>query len=707
MVNRNGYEEFNPAEQAAREEQEKALAKTLEGQGGVPSPDISRMPGMVQPVESDDYYLKTGETPNIMQQNPLYQQPGGQPVINGNGRTAAPAEVALPGSVMNVIPGQDFYSPRIIPGGVQTAETPEEMAGLVELQRSLGLGGLQPQPKAERTYDPGEAAMPKDPRTGETIRTPLKVQYPGTEEEQEEFDIKKRLKDDPAAQAAFAAGEAQQKQQQMPGTPLVGTAPTATTAQQGDADWADEDFNSAWGQVNNPNFDMANIGQYLKFYTPKLEIEGKLVEGSPVMTDRSRSLLDRAVTVEGQKRAKEQQAWDRKIQTAQATGKFGDKDTLAKKQQDFDQSMTEAQITGRMKNNANTLARDRLDLEKNIQQADQTGYFDSDIGGRSKTLAREKLEHEKILADAQADLQQASIMGVHPGTGIKTFAKQQWMDQLDMDEKRYDEEVNQRIGDQSQRLLSILGTSPAGAYVRDGNGNVMTDPTTGEPILQTLESRKLAEDIIQRGLDRESANKKINELVRSNQEAEKIRLIELGYNEEEATTLADRRLADQIRAEEANEALRDKEIELERTMLAGQMDFQRQQLASQNLALMLQNPAAFGALTALTGGGMPQQLQGLGMQLPTAQQPGQAAPQTPQQGIGQFFQGGIPTMGQLGQLDPQALQTLTNMLGFAGGITPQQFGRASAGVTPGGVQAAPPRMYPQNAIQAITSGRLV
>tara|TARA_R100000808_G_scaffold14003_1_gene33459 strand:- start:6265 stop:8367 length:2103 start_codon:yes stop_codon:yes gene_type:complete len=688
----NGYEEFNPAEQAAREAQEKALAKTLEDQGGVPSPDVSGMSGIVQPVESDDYYLKTGETPNIMQQNPLYQQPGGQPVTNGNGQTAAPAEVALPGSVMNVVPGQDFYSPRIIPGGVQTAETPEEMAGLVELQRSLGLGGYEPQPKVERTYDPGAPTI--DPRTGQQVLTPLKVQYPGTEEEQEEFDIKKRLTGDPEAQTAFAAGEAQQKQQQMAGTPLVETptAPTATTAQQGDADWADEDFNKAWGQVNNPNFDMANIGQYLKFHTPQMEIEGQLVAGSPVMTDRSRALLDRAVTVEGQKRATEQQEWDRKIQTAQATGKFGDKDTLAKKQQDFDQKMTEAQITGRMQNNANTLARDRLELEKNIQQADQTGFFDSDIGGRSKTLAREKLEHEKELADAQADLQQASIMGVHPSTGFKTFAKQQWMDQLDMDEKRYDEEVNQRIGDQSQRLLSILGTSPAGAYVRDENNIIKRGPD-GEPILQTLESRKLAEDITQRNLDRATANSKITELVRSNQEAEKIRLIELGYNEDEATTLADRRLAAQIRAEEANEALRDKEIELERTMLASQMDFQRQQLASQNLALMLQNPAAFGALTALTGGRMPQQLQGLGMQVPTTQQPAQTAPQTPQQGIGQFFQGGIPTMGQLGQLDPQALQTLTNMLGFAGGITPQQFGRAAAGVTPGGIQTAAPRIF--------------
>tara|TARA_R110000824_G_scaffold291181_1_gene479704 strand:- start:329 stop:2395 length:2067 start_codon:yes stop_codon:yes gene_type:complete len=678
MVNRNGYEEWNPAEKAAAEEQEKALAKTLEGE--LPSPDISRMPDIVQPVETDDYYLKTGETPNIMQQNPLYQQPGGQPVTNGNGQTAAPAEVALPGGVMNVVPGQEHMSKMLgypgypISGGTQTAETPEEMAGLVELQRSLGLGGLQPQPKAERTYDPGEAAMPKDPRTGETIRTPLKKQYPGTEEEQQQFEEKQA----PTTTEAPAVE-----------TP---TAPTATTAQQGDADWADEDFNSAWGQVNNPDFDMANIGQYLKFHTPQMEIEGQIVAGSPVMTDRSRSLLDRAVTVEGQKRATEQQEWDRKIQTAQATGKFGDKDTLAKKQQDFDQSMTEAQITGRMKNNANTLARDRLDLEKQLQQADQTGYFDRDEAGRTKTLAREKLEHEKILADAQADLQQASIMGVHPGTGIKTFAKQQWMDELDMDEKRYDEEVNQRIGDQSQRLLSILGTSPAGAYVRDENNIIKRGPD-GEPILQTLESRKLAEDITQRNLDRATANRKIAELKRSNQEAEKIRLIELGYNEEEATTLADRRLTAQVRAEEANEALRDKELELQRDLQAGQMDFQRQQLGSQNLALMLQNPAAFGALQAMQGGMMPQQLQGLGMQLPTGQQPGQAAPQTPQQGIGQFFQGGIPTLGQLGELDPQAMQTLTSMLGYAAGIRPDQLGRAAAGVTPGGIQTAAPRMF--------------
>ena len=160
---------------------------------------------------------------------------------------------------------------------------------------------------------------------------------------------------------------------------------------------------------------------------------------------------------------------------------------------------------------------------------------------------------------------------------------------------------------------------------------------------------------------------------------------------------------EKIRDSKKAEQLKGTELELERTMLASEMDYKRQQLASQNLALMLQNPAAFGALTALTGGGMPQQLQGLGMQLPTAQQPpaGQQVPAgqqpgqvtTPQQAISQMFQGSVPTLGQLGQLDPQAMQTLTSMLGYSAGIRPEQLGRAAAGVTPGGMQTGGAQVY--------------
>ena len=94
---------------------------------------------------------------------------------------------------------------------------------------------------------------------------------------------------------------------------------------------------------------------------------------------------------------------------------------------------------------------------------------------------------------------------------------------------------------------------------------------------------------------------------------------------------------------------------------------------------------------------MPQQLQGLGMQVPTPQQPsaGQQPTQvpTPQQAISQMFHGRVPTLGQLGELDPQAMQTLTSMLGYSAGIRPEQLGRAAAGVTPGGMQAGPAQVY--------------
>ena len=116
----------------------------------------------------------------------------------------------------------------------------------------------------------------------------------------------------------------------------------------------------------------------------------------------------------------------------------------------------------------------------------------------------------------------------------------------------------------------------------------------------------------------------------------------------------------------AEEQLAERQLTQQEQQSQREVEFRREQLEAENqraqlqaqtamMQTILQNPAAFGALQAM--------------------------------------QGGIPTMGQLGQLDPQALQTLTNMLGFAGGITPQQFGRASAGVTPGGMQAGPARVF--------------
>ena len=722
----NGYEEeygLNLAEQAGRDEQAKriadadaaeAAAKSIMGDEDYKDPNIPTDPITGLPIPEPGGPDVSGAG-TLMKSSGLYSDPNiwmGSTLLDPiddyekiqeikNRETKAGLEAEL---------GKEEAA-TVMLGPHKDPITGEQSEGILNtfLKRmdKLGIGTI-PGSNTPLFRNIDELRSAYGGISDEAILASLEIMMANLPTEEEEAD---RVR---ARAAAIEAGEttyinpitaAVENVGELPDSLDPDLDPDLSTAEEGDDDWTDEDFTKAWSEVNDPSFNMANIGKYLKVYTPKIQIGDELVSGTPVMTTRSKELLNRAASLESQKKNAEQQVWDRKIQTAQTTGKFGDEDTLAKKQQDYDERVANAQLTGYM-DGQTTLAKDKLDLERAIVEADQTGYFTdptSATGQKSKTLTFQKFEQEKKLADAQADLQIANVMGRHPQTGQKTFAKQQWADQFGLNEKEYDEKVAARIGAQNQSLLALLGTSLEGAYVKDEN-NIIKRDAEGNPILQTLAARELTENIIQQNLDRATVNKQIAELVRSNQENEKIRLIELGYNEEEATTLADRRLAAQIRSEKANEDLRDKELELKRDLQAGQMDFQMQQLASQNLALMLQNPAAFGALTALTGGGMPQQLQGLGMQLPTAQQPGAAqqtgAPQqpggaqfTPQQAISQMFQGSIPTMGQLGELDPQAMQTLTSMLGYSAGIRPEQLGRASAGVTPGGMQAPPAQVF--------------
>lgn len=103
----------------------------------------------------------------------------------------------------------------------------------------------------------------------------------------------------------------------------------------------------------------------------------------------------------------------------------------------------------------------------------------------------------------------------------------------------------------------------------------------------------------------------------------------------------------------------------------------------------MENPFGFAALNTLggfPGAGGQQQGQGtnpflsglapLGFQVPQGTQAGQAGPAS------QFFQGGIPSLGQLQQIAPDALQFLQSILGFTG-TSPQGFGRQSAAITPG------------------------
>jgi hypothetical protein len=109
----------------------------------------------------------------------------------------------------------------------------------------------------------------------------------------------------------------------------------------------------------------------------------------------------------------------------------------------------------------------------------------------------------------------------------------------------------------------------------------------------------------------------------------------------------------------------------------------------------LQNPYAYSAAQSLGGLGLgPQDTEGLaqtsqfldplaqlGFGIPAGTQAGQ------QIGAGQFFGGGIPTLGNLSQIDPEALQFLLATLGFTGTSIPQ-FGQQAGAITPG-VQGVP------------------
>jgi|TARA_Y100000296_G_C5167888_1_gene255698 hypothetical protein len=690
MANGYGYEEWNPAEQAAREAQEKALAATRaaeeeqafieQGSGGFVAPPSDVMGGLLTGNGG------TGVTGNgtksdarVLAQGPLYRGakrediPTGLPTVitgNGNGTNGQQTDI------ISEIPGvQNGVAYPVVPTIPTTPTTPQP--GVQNGEAVSGFPSTQDEAFIDITGEEQAQSEAAAAAGTPSFLTDTDQQIIGT---------------DPKTGLPF----------EQAGKAPVSTAPVSTIQQSSEEDLSDEDFSNLWGRVTRGDISMADIGNWLRFETTDV---GEGITGTK-LTARSEELLKQAFEVSEIDREKEQIAYAKDIEKAKLTGDFKGAETLELRKTKYQEKLARAEATGMFGEEA-TLAKQKLDLEERIDYANRTGmYKDPNTKRYEKTLLLKKMEQDKELADAEMEMQKTALMGADPG-GVVTFAKEQWLDKINTEKDRYEDAVSQQGLENDMMMLEILGTSKRDAYVYDENGNIQFD-RDGEPILQTLAARRLAEDMLTGQADREDIKARTAELVRSNEKAEEFRLMEImGFDKDKAKTFAAKQFDEKVRVAKKAEELRETELELERTMLASQMDLQRQQIASQNLALMLQNPAAFGALTALTGGGMPQQLQGLGMQVPTTQQPAQTAPQTPQQGIGQFFQGGIPTTGQLGQLDPQALQTLTNMLGFAGGITPQQFGRAAAGVTPGGVQAPPPRVYPQNAIQAVTSGRLV
>ena len=720
MANGYGYEEWNPAEKAAAEEQEKALAATkaaeeeqafieaggagggfvagpqdalgglLTGNGGTGvtgngNGTNGTQNGMLTPDQAKTNIVQNGGANGVptIPTTPTTPQPGvqngqqtnGENIMGAGNQGYTGGQGFVPGGNGTVTDGGTITDGDTATNGAITGQLPEYSAGQ-HIETSYGFHTLTPEDVTALN-------------TGKTMDQLV-------QEKNQAFDAYQS-----DTQGPLRPGE---KREDIPtGKGAVSTAPVSTIQQSSEDDLTDEDFSNLWGKVTRGDISMADIGNWLRFETIDV---GEGITGGTKLTARSNELLKQAFEVSEIDREKEQIAYAKDIENAKLTGDFRGAETLELRKTKYQEKLARAEATGMFGEEA-TLAKQKLDLEERIDYANRTGmYKDPNTNRYEKTLLLKKMEQDKELADAEMEMQKTALMGADPD-GVVTFAKEQWLDKINTEKDRYDDAVTQQGLENDMMMLEILGTSKRDAYVYDENGNIQFD-RDGEPILQTLAARRLAEDMLTGQVNRDDIAARTAELVRSNEKAEEFRLMEImGFDKDKAKTFATKQFDEKVRVAKKAEELRETELELERTMLASQMDLQRQQLGSQNLALMLQNPAAFGALTALTGGGMPQQLQGLGMQVPTTQQPAQTAPQTPQQGIGQFFQGGIPTLGQLGQLDPQALQTLTNMLGFAGGITPQQFGQAAAGVTPGGVQAPPPRVYPQNAIQAVTSGRLV
>jgi hypothetical protein len=126
----------------------------------------------------------------------------------------------------------------------------------------------------------------------------------------------------------------------------------------------------------------------------------------------------------------------------------------------------------------------------------------------------------------------------------------------------------------------------------------------------------------------------------------------------------------------------ERQSELQASQQAIQMLTTQMNQMTQMFQSALANPAAYGALGALGGGGPSfPGLEALGFNIPAGAAPGRPTPAP------SFFGGQQPTLGALGQIDPQAMEYLNAILGFTG-TTPQQFGRTAAGVTPG-MQALP------------------
>jgi len=318
------------------------------------------------------------------------------------------------------------------------------------------------------------------------------------------------------------------------------------------------------------------------------------------------------------------------------------------------------------------------------------------VAGRAQSeaeraaLVREDFERAQLLgvldgADTlEAQLARAGITGTLDGTA--TLAGRQLTQQVEESKKERD-------------LRRDLANLQADAAAEDRDLTVSESEKERE-LRKELVDLQIEESIAERGLTAAEANKE-RELRRElaalqATEAGAGRGLErelgiaqisgmLGEQPTLEAELARRQLTEAERAALARERFQRAELfggfqsptleaELGRGQLAQAGETARLNALVNIFQAAMQNPYAFSAMQAMGGGGAPfaNLLAPLGFQMP-----GQVG-----QGAQQFFLGGLPTMGALGQADPEGLNYLQALLGFSG-VSPQQFGRLSAGITPG------------------------
>lgn len=176
----------------------------------------------------------------------------------------------------------------------------------------------------------------------------------------------------------------------------------------------------------------------------------------------------------------------------------------------------------------------------------------------------------------------------------------------------------------------------------------------------------------------------IKEAGQARKSKEAISTAEMDLQRELAMLGLDERQQDRI----FEETTAREERALERERMALEREASQRQAETQMALAALQDPFNAAAFARMTGGGLP----GAVPPLPGGMTDfGFQNVPVPAQGVGQFFPGGIPTVGALGQATPESLQFLNALLGYSG-VSPGQFGRAASGITPQVAQGPGMRM---------------